>query len=1659
MRFGHEKAAIQPLNQLLSAGQMSTQDRKADTRAKPRNRSHSEDHNGKRAQADSEKSMALVKYSSGSSLNSNIAKIKEIWGSHLQSIHGPSASFITTGQKYTIPEPNYRKCLIRARRMAHLPVPDDGVELEPLEEEPMDESAEDREARLVRNAVLEARWRTAQRRMADKLFESDLKEYQKDKSKLREQKFKIFGFMIEHTSLSAKAELMQDEKYLSVMEKQNPIKYWKLCVRVLSIPHAESSVHARMKCDQEWNKLRMTSVSSGDKYNEKIHDFYARFLAMKEQLLEAGMEDRGDEYWVRSFLQKLAPQWAQLELDFQTRPRDLPATVEEAYSLALNYKVLAPSSFSGVKRDATVFAISMKPKKKARMGNTDNAEKKSSDPEQSRMEFSHGSSVQNSSSKKSKLCFGCGKPGHRVKNCPSKKPSPTTAVMSIAIEPAEPVSVVNSILPSIEVMKTIGGSSGLRRYEVGLDSMAQEHVIRDAELLFNIRPAPYSTKVIGATGEDTIDQVGDLADFGEAWYYPNGNANVISEGKAIQQGWVPGWEPGFEEKTLTKGGSTVYFSTGPRRNTFTCDMSRLAASNMQRLQRDRDTSILMTTTDERLAVYTKREVENMETVRRLYALWGYIPSLWRMVERVKNGIDGVKIGTVDVINAYKVFGNELPYIRGASRRRPRKVIKRGMGPSPGMIVQSDMKLFIDLMFVERVPFLVSVSEPGRMPMVNYLSSKKHGLIKEALFRQKAKYTGWGFNVTDVFVDGESGVAAIAPVIQASVTNVHQAGPETHVGQVENMVGQIKTGCRCVRAGLKFLLAKMLIVWLVYFVCQRLSMLPTTSTHGNLSPLEFMTGRRPDIKTNCALEFLQPVEVFTRTSNDQRPRTRPGLALVPVGNDYGSHKVLMLDTMKVATMDQWTEVPLSSTIIATMNELASQPGQATPDDMEFLLSNNRPVGDAPATNEPQDEVLEQNFGRREKEVVPLPNVDIPPDQLADIDPGISSDSRGVQPSSLQPSEGPDNAHDGVDSAIDHAESDVDAVPPDPNIVVPTSDSIDGDDIIGPTAPTVTEVTTPTIEEDLLHQADAQQLTENDESDIVHMDPPEVAQLGVGRYNLRPRRFYGHKDGDWRERDNDWSEKSGVTLMHISVKKALLMYKDKAKESMLKEVSSIIKKGVFRPIPWQNLSYAQRSKVIRSSMFLKEKFLSTGHFDKLKSRFVAGGNMQDRSLYSIEETASPTVSMSALYMLAAIAARECREIRTMDVGSAYLNAKMVKDVYMKVDPSIAQLFVQAEPSYASALNDQGYLLVKLEKALYGCVESAKLWYETLAKKLISVGFIPNSKDKCVFNKIHNGNQITIAVYVDDLFCSCVDPAALDWIEQELKAEFKELNVVTGKVHSYLGQTLDFNVAGEVKVTMEGFISDLLDQCNIRGSVATPATCDLFKVDESKPILSDNERSEFHSTTAKLLYLSKRARPDLLTALSFLTTRVKQPTIQDMDKLRRVLRYLNGSRELGLTLKAESPCKVFLYCDASFAVHPDFKSHTGAFITVGKGPVWTKSSRQKLNSKSSTEAELIGVSDALPQLIWTRDFLQEQGIKMVPSTIFQDNMSTIALMERGIATAATTRHFGIRLFFVKDRIEAGDMSVEYMPTVDMAADFLTKPLQGDLFRKMRKMLLGMA
>jgi hypothetical protein len=271
-------------------------------------------------------------------------------------------------------------------------------------------------------------------------------------------------------------------------------------------------------------------------------------------------------------------------------------------------------------------------------------------------------------------------------------------------------------------------------------------------------------------------------------------------------------------------------------------------------------------------------------------------------------------------------------------------------------------------------------------------------------------------------------------------------------------------------------------------------------------------------------------------------------------------------------------------------------------------------------------------------------------------------------------------------------------------------------------------------------------------------------------------------------------------------------------------------------------------------------------------------------------------------------------------------------------------------------------------------------------------------------------------------------------------------------------DFSAPGKVLVKMDGYIDDFLAEYDVKGSAPTPARSDLFVVDLDAELLDEATKDIFHSRVAKVLYCAKRSRPDLLTATSFLATRVQQPTVQDYGKLQRLLKYVNGTRDLWLTLEGTEDWGLFAYIDASYGVHPDGKSHTGVCMLLGKGAFYVQSSKQKIVSKSSTESELIAVSDGLSEVIWARNFLLNQGVRLGPAVVYQDNKSTMALMAKGRSTSSRTKHINIRYFFVKDRVESGEVVITYAPTEAMIADLLTKPLQGELFRRLRRSLLNL-
>ena len=223
--------------------------------------------------------------------------------------------------------------------------------------------------------------------------------------------------------------------------------------------------------------------------------------------------------------------------------------------------------------------------------------------------------------------------------------------------------------------------------------------------------------------------------------------------------------------------------------------------------------------------------------------------------------------------------------------------------------------------------------------------------------------------------------------------------------------------------------------------------------------------------------------------------------------------------------------------------------------------------------------------------------------------------------------------------------------------------------------------------------------------------------------------------------------------------------------------------------------------------------------------------------------------------------------------------------------------------------------------------------------------------------------------------------------------------GKIHKYLSMTIDFSDAGKVKITTYDYVDEMVSKLptEMIGKSATPAFNHLFKIredDDDDQLLIPKLSKEFHHFTANTLFLSKRARLDLQTAVAFLTTRVKTPNNDDRKKLAKLMNYLQDTRYLPLILQDDDFGVLKWYIDGYFAIHNDMKSNTGINLTMGKGTIYRGSLKHKLNSKSSTEAKLISVSDGINQVLWTKYFLECQGYVVNSSTIYQDNEASILL-----------------------------------------------------------------
>ena len=196
----------------------------------------------------------------------------------------------------------------------------------------------------------------------------------------------------------------------------------------------------------------------------------------------------------------------------------------------------------------------------------------------------------------------------------------------------------------------------------------------------------------------------------------------------------------------------------------------------------------------------------------------------------------------------------------------------------------------------------------------------------------------------------------------------------------------------------------------------------------------------------------------------------------------------------------------------------------------------------------------------------------------------------------------------------------------------------------------------------------------------------------------------------------------------------------------------KKGVYQPVYLHELSKSQLKKVLSSQMFSVTKHGPDGKFIKVNSRLVAGGHRQRHDMYERDDISSPTASATSVFSLAHIAAVEKRCVMTCDIRAAYLNAEMPVDpdgepIVMYLDKVLTRILIQLKPEYDPyVVSGTGRLYLILDKAPYGCIQSAKLWYDRLTQDLAQLGSIPNPYDPCVLNASFGDTQCSIALYVD-------------------------------------------------------------------------------------------------------------------------------------------------------------------------------------------------------------------------------------------------------------------------------------------------------------------------
>src|SRR3954468_23942021 len=480
------------------------------------------------------------------------------------------------------------------------------------------------------------------------------------------------------------------------------------------------------------------------------------------------------------------------------------------------------------------------------------------------------------------------------------------------------------------------------------------------------------------------------------------------------------------------------------------------------------------------------------------------------------------------------------------------------------------------------------------------------------------------------------------------------------------------------------------------------------------------------------------------------------------------------------------------------------------------------------------------------------------------------------------------------------------------------------------------------------------------------------------------------------------------------------------AMQEELNQFTRNDVWDLVPRPKGFY-----IIGTKWVFRNKHSEKGEVVRNKAKLVAQGYSQQEGI-DYTETFAPVARLESIRLLISFAIQNNITLYQMDVKSAFSNDYIDEEVYVHQPPGFED---SKSPEH----------VFKLKKLLYGLKQAPRAWYERLSSFLLDNGFTRGQVDTTLFCKTFKNDILICQIYVDDIIFGTSNATHGKEFAESMQAEF-EMSMM-GELKYFLGiqinQTSDGTYVHQTK-----YVKEHLKKFNLFESkeAKTPMhpTCILGKDEVSKKV----DQKLYRGMIGSLLYLTA-SRPDILFSVCLCARFQSDPRESHLIAVKRILRYLKGTTNVGLVYRKSQEYNLVGFCDADYAGDRiERKSTSGSCQFLGSHLISWYSKKQATIALSTTEAEYVAAADCSTQMLWMKSQLEDYQIYESNIPIFCDNTSAICLSNNSILHSKA-KHIEIKHHFIRDYVQKGVISLNFVDTDHQWADIFTKPLAEDRFK----------